>query len=115
MLKKILEGLFLFILVFAFTIPLLVITNTADSTDNRVHYYLYHVDVVCPDGSIFSSYREWRSTSWTDDNHPDDWLFCFDNGQGIQCDPFHTSHLVDYTFDHSITYTTTSVSAAACR
>ena len=117
--KKILGGLFLLIFVFAFAMPLLVITDTASSDDNRVDYYLYRVHAVCPDGSVMGSYDEWRSSSWTDDNHPDPncdyWEF------GDPDDPYwefaclHVSHDTTYRVYDTPTDTYTYISEAACR
>ena len=119
MLKKILGGLSLFTFVLAFTMPLLVITNTGNSDDNRVDYFLYRVYLTCPDGSVIGSYDEWRSVSWTDSSHPSNqcgyWEF------GDPDDPYwdfaclHVSHGTTYRIYDTPTDTTLYVGEGACR
>ena len=116
MLKKILGGFSVLLLVFAIVMPLLVTTNTAYSTPNKMVIYYVITSLVCPDGSIIGSYSEWRSMLVTDSNHPPDWQFCFDTGQGIQCDPQHTRHWITLVINSSgRTIITKRASARACR
>lgn len=119
MLKKILGGLSLLIFTLAFTMPLLVITNTANSEGNRVDYYLYRVHMVCPDGSVIGSYDEWRSSSWTDSDHPPDncgyWNFGDDNNPDWQFACLHVDHGYTYRVYDTPTDTYTYMSEEACR
>lgn len=115
MLKKILGGFSVLLLVFVIVMPLLVTTNTAYSTPNKTVFYRVLVKLVCPDGQVIGSYSEWRSMSVTDSNHPPDGEFCYDTGQGIQCDPVHTDHGTTYVFNSGVTVINKPVSARACR
>ena len=115
MLKKILGGFSVLLLVFAIVMPLLVITDTAYSTPNKRVFYRCEITTVCPDGSILSSYSEWRSMLVTDSNHPPDWKFCFDAGQGIQCHYHHTEHWITYVINQGVTLITRYASERACR
>ena len=115
MLKKILGGFSVLLLVFAIVMPLLVTTNTAYSTPNKKVLYRVIVKLVCPDGSVIGSYSEWRSMLVTDSNHPDDWEFCYDTGQGIKCDPVHTSHGITLVINRGVTVINKPISARACR
>ena len=124
MLKKILGGLSLLTFVVAFTMPLLVTTNTANSDDNRVDYYLYRVHLTCPDGSVIGSYDEWRSVSWTGDDHPPNncGYWEFDNLETEDPDDtywefacLHVSHWTTYRVYDTPTNTNVDVSERACR
>lgn len=115
MLKKILGGFSVFLFVFAFVMPLLVTTNTAYSTPNKKIFYFCEITTVCPDGSILSSYNEWRSMLVTDSDHPPDGEFCYDTGQGIRCDPVHANHGIREVINHGLTKITRYASARACR
>ncbi len=115
MFKKILGGFSVLLFVFAFVMPLLVTTSTAYSTPNKRVFYRCEVTTVCPDGTVLSRYTEWRSMLVTDSNHPPDGEFCYDTGQGIQCDPVHTDHGTSIVFNQGLTKITRYASARACR
>ncbi len=114
--KKLVWRLSLPIFLFTIITPLFVMINTVDSTDNRVHCYLYTVvHMVCPDGSVIGSYDEWRSISWTDSDHPPDTLFCWGEGFNIQCRFFHTHHAITRTVHPSVTHTNIYMTERSCR
>lgn len=115
MLKKILGGFSVLFLAFAIVMPLLVTTNTAYSTPNKRVFYRVKVNLVCPDGSVIGSYTEWRNMLVTDSNHPADGEFCYDTGQGIQCDPVHTGHGTTTAINSGLTVIDKPMSARACR
>ena len=115
MLKKILGGFSVLLLAFAIVMPLLVTTNTAYSTPNKRVFYRCEITTYCPDGSIFSRYIEWRSMSVTDSDHPPDGEFCYDTGQGKQCDPVHTPHGITDVINQGLTKITRYASERACR
>ena len=127
MFKKILGGFSLLIFVLTFAIPSLVITNTANSDDNRVDYYLYRVHLTCPDGSVIGSYDEWRSVSWTDSNHPEpycEWQeFChkeWRSGKEVEVCKWvyvcnEPDHWTTYRLYSTPTHTKKYMSERACR
>ena len=115
MFRKILGGFSVLLLVFAIVMPLLVTTNTAYSTPNKTIFYYVTVKLTCPNGDVIGSYSEWRSMSVTDDNHPPDWEFCFDAGQGIVCHPQHTNHGITTVINNGVTVINKPVGERACR
>ncbi len=115
MFRKILGGFSVLLLVFAIVMPLLVTTNTAYSTPNKQVLYRVLIKLTCPDGSIIGSYSEWRSMLVTDDNHPPDWEFCFESGQGKVCHPQHTNHDITLVINRGLTVINKPMSARACR
>lgn len=128
MLKKMLGGFSLLIFVLTFIMPLLIIPNTANSTDNRVDFYLYRIRLVCADGQVIGSYDEWRSVSWTDEStHPGDychWVeFCYsvwkDGRWQEECEDIwvcdHRDHNITYRLYDTPTYVDKPMSERACR
>lgn len=118
MFKKILGSFSLLIFTFAFTMPLLVITRPAISTDNRVDYHLYRVHMICPDGSVIGSYDEWRSVTWTENHPPKNcgyWNFGDDDNPDWQFACLHVDHGSTYRIYDTPTNTNVYVSESACR
>ena len=115
MLKKILGSFSVLLLVFAIVMPLLVTTNTAYSTPNKKIFYYVKINLVCPNGDVIGSYSEWRSTLVTDGDHPPDWEFCFDAGNGVECHPQHTSHETTLVINSGVTVIDKPMGERACR
>ena len=115
MLKKSLEVLSLLMFVFAFAVPLLVLTNPAVGSDNYTITQPYTAYYYCADGTLLYTSTGTSSNTATV-NHPEDLCYIERDEAGerwIVC--YHRPHGMTYVYNSNEVSYIRSASAEACR
>ena len=129
MLRKSLGGFSLLIFVFAFAVPLLVLTNPAVGSDNYTFTQPYTKYYTCPDGTIAYTETGTTTNTATVDHPPDRVSYeygCWPLYYDYEADKWieecgnvevseHTSHGMTYVYNSNRVYYYYRARLTACR